>query len=80
MVEEWVDGATSVEKAWRGLVGWWHGREYRDCMGLQSAPEEENDFFTRELEKMGWGVGGFSETIEAEAPEHVDWDQRLETW
>ena len=82
MVEEWVDGATGVEKAWRGLVGWWHGRGYRDCVGLRKGPEEENDFFVRELEKMGWGVGGLADGME-DGEDEKDWDQgalQMDAW
>ena len=62
LVDEWVDSAMAVERAWRGLVAWWHGRNYRECMGLEgSALDAENDFFARELEKMGWGIGGLIE-------------------
>ena len=57
-VEEWVDSAVGIERAWRGLTGWWHGRNYKECVGVEEGVEEENDFFVRELEKMGWGVGG----------------------
>ncbi|KAL8992042.1 MAG: hypothetical protein Q9169_007418 [Polycauliona sp. 2 TL-2023] len=105
--DEWLSGgdvdgvveeAVPVECAWRGLVGWWHLKGYRDVVeGLEGLDvnvihgvgdgskdkngdgdtgkedngvkrmdrmrkgdkeEDEYDFFTRELEKMGWGVGG----------------------
>lgn len=69
MVEECVDGAVGVERAWRGLVGWWHGRGYRECVGLEPVGEEEEDFFVRELEKMGWGVGGL---VDGDGVEDVD--------
>lgn len=34
MVDEWVEGALTMERAWRGLVGWWHSRGYRDVIGM----------------------------------------------
>ena len=58
-----VEEALPLEQAGRGLVHWWHLRNYRDVMeGGSSKKEgmemEEYDFFARELDKMGWGLGG----------------------
>ena len=89
LVDEWVDSAMAVERAWRGLVAWWHGRNYREYMGLEgSGLEAENDFFTRELEKMGWGIGGLVEDEGMEEEEEamlegepVEWEgQGGERW
>ena len=72
--EEWVDGAVAVERAWRGLVGWWHGRRWRAYGGAAKRGEgaggsgpggDEGDFFARELERMGWGVGGLVDDVAA---------------
>ena len=62
-----VDESLMVEQAGRALVHWWHLKEFRDVMegrgkeggGLGEEVKEEYDFFARELEKMGWGGGGF---------------------
>ncbi|RAL08333.1 FAR11/STRIP family protein [Aspergillus homomorphus CBS 101889] len=54
-----VEEALPLEQALRGLTHWWHLRQYRDVMGGEegaSLMEEERDFFTRELEAMGWGM------------------------
>lgn len=63
-----VEEAVPLEQAGRGLVHWWHLKYYRAVMeggeGKEKAREEgeevaeEDNFFARELEKMGWGVGG----------------------
>ena len=61
-----VEEAVPLEQAGRGLVHWWHLRNYRDVMeggvgvGGNGAEGhgEEDDFFARELEKMGWGFEG----------------------
>ena len=56
-----------LEQAGRSLVHWWHLREFRGVMegdgkgkGGEDGTEgrEEYNFFARELEKMGWGLGG----------------------
>ncbi|PYH82287.1 putative pheromone-dependent cell cycle arrest protein Far11 [Aspergillus uvarum CBS 121591] len=56
-----VEEALPLEQALRGLTHWWHLRRYKDVMGGgegASLMEEERDFFTRELEAMGWGMAG----------------------
>ena len=67
MVDEWVEGARDVERAWRGLCGWWHKRAYKDVLTesneVAAQDEAEMDFFARELEKMGWGIGGLIEDM-----------------
>lgn len=66
-----VEEAIPVEQAGRALVHWWHLKEFRDVMEGRRVEDgdreegegeekEEYDFFARELEKMGWGVGGMS--------------------
>ncbi|MCJ1401425.1 Factor arrest protein 11 [Xylographa trunciseda] len=58
-VEEAVEEAVPLEQAGRALVHWWHLRGYRAAMGLElGGRKEEGDFFARELERMGCGVGG----------------------
>lgn len=79
LVDEWIDAARDVERSWRGLCGWWHGRMYREALGSSSGSKKvetdgdgdgdgvtgssgrddlDSDFFARELEKMGWSIGG----------------------
>lgn len=62
-----VEEAVPLEQAGRSLVHWWHLREFRGVMegeaggqgeGGKEEGREEYNFFARELEKMGWGVGG----------------------
>ena len=50
VVDEWIEGARGVEAGWRGVVGWWHGREYRDeIAGLAGG---------RGKRRQGKGAGG----------------------
>lgn len=71
-----VEEALPLEQAARGLVHWWHLRNFREVMEGESGggsggrgrgrvnsskegvDREDYDFFARELDKMGWGVGG----------------------
>lgn len=63
-----VEEAVPLEQAGRSLVHWWHLKEFRGVMeggegegegeGGKEEGREEYNFFARELEKMGWGVGG----------------------
>lgn len=58
-VDAEVEEALPLEQALRGLTHWWHLRKYKDVMNFDeeaSMVEEERDFFTRELESMGWGL------------------------
>jgi len=90
LVDEWVESAVGVERAWRGLAGWWHSRGYRDCVGLDKDRIEENereDFFARELEKMGWGAQGLDGSDgggeQEEDQRGTEWDGgplQLEGW
>ncbi|KAL1970278.1 hypothetical protein VTN77DRAFT_5438 [Rasamsonia byssochlamydoides] len=60
-VDAEVEEALPLEQALRGLTHWWHLRQYKDVMNIEegaSRIEEERDFFTRELEAMGWGLYG----------------------
>ncbi|KAI9873301.1 MAG: Factor arrest protein 11 [Pleopsidium flavum] len=53
-----VEEALPLEQAIRGLTHWWHLRCYPEQMGKeQGVLEKERDFFVRELESMGWGLG-----------------------
>jgi hypothetical protein len=68
-VEAEVEEALPMEQALRGLTHWWHLRRYKNSMAIeeQAIMEEERDFFTRELEAMGWGAVGESAYHEEEA-------------
>ncbi|KAF7717686.1 Uncharacterized protein PECH_002933 [Penicillium ucsense] len=58
-VDAEVEEALPLEQALRGLTHWWHLRQYKDVMGGHADAnimDEERDFFTRELESMGWGL------------------------
>lgn len=60
-VDAEVEEALPLEQALRGLTHWWHLRQYKDVMNIEdgaSPVEDERDFFTRELEAMGWGLYG----------------------
>lgn len=76
-----VEEAVPLEQAGRSLVHWWHLKEFRDVMeggngvggkgkrgggGRGQREGEEYDFFARELEKMGWGLGGLGGVGEEE--------------
>lgn len=70
-----VEEAVPLEQAGRSLVHWWHLREFRGVMegngegkGGEDGKEgkEEYNFFARELEKMGWGLGGVGAAEEEE--------------
>ena len=65
-----VEEAVPLEQAGRSLVHWWHLREFQDVMEVEEEGEAsrengwvfkswledgQHDFFTREMEKMGWG-------------------------
>ena len=60
-MESVVEEAVPLEQAGRSLVHWWHLRNYREAMESGGVVErgdlERDDFFARELEKMGWGPG-----------------------
>ncbi|OKL62634.1 hypothetical protein UA08_01385 [Talaromyces atroroseus] len=60
-VDAEVEDALPLEQALRGLTHWWHLRRYKDVLNIEegaSLVEEERDFFTRELDAMGWGLYG----------------------
>lgn len=60
-VDTEVEESLPMEQALRGLTHWWHLRQYQDAMAVepdQTLMEAERDFFTRELEKIGWGWFG----------------------
>ncbi|EPS28589.1 hypothetical protein PDE_03535 [Penicillium oxalicum 114-2] len=69
-VDAEVEEALPLEQALRGLTHWWHLRQYKDVMGGHTDAhlmEEERDFFTRELESMGWGL---AEDVNGEDSDH----------
>ncbi|KAI2146305.1 Factor arrest protein 11 [Ophidiomyces ophidiicola] len=56
-----VENSLPMEQALRGLTHWWHMRQYKDAMAVEGGQvlmDEERDFFSRELETMGWGFAG----------------------
>ncbi|KAF3490634.1 HAM-2 [Arthroderma uncinatum] len=60
-VDAEVEESLPMEQALRGLTHWWHVRQYKDVLSAENGQplvEEERDFFTRELEKIGWGWFG----------------------
>lgn len=69
-----VEEAVPLEQAGRSLVHWWHLREFKEVMeGTENRKErgeegveDEYNFFARELEKMGWGLGGIGAGEEEE--------------
>ena len=70
-----VEEAVPLEQAGRSLVHWWHLKEFRDVMEgranggkdeQQGEKADDDNFFGRELEKMGWSVGGLGATEEEE--------------
>lgn len=72
-----VEEAVPLEQAGRSLVHWWHLREFRRVMEGEGEVKggddgkggrEEYNFFARELEKMGWGLGGVGPVEEEEHP------------
>ncbi|MCJ1247825.1 Factor arrest protein 11 [Trapelia coarctata] len=75
-IEEAVEEAVPLEQAGRSLVHWWHLKNYRDHMGVDADKkgigalgEGEGDFFARELERMGWGIGGIVGVVGVETDE-----------
>ena len=72
-----VEEAVPLEQAGRSLVHWWHLKEFKDVMegsevaneGKNGDKDDEYDFFARELEKMGWGLGAVGAADEEEAQE-----------
>lgn len=90
-----VEEALPLEQALRGMTHWWHLRQYKDVMGGEegtSLMEEERDFFSRELESMGWGfaaddISGVCEDELAAAggplPNGTEWEggpMQMEGW
>jgi hypothetical protein len=70
-----VDESLPLEQASRSLVHWWHLKEFKDIMKGNAGgkkmdnegQEDEYNFFARELEKMGWGLGGVGTAEDEEA-------------
>ena len=65
-IEGEVDEALPFEQALRALTHWWHLRCYSDVIGgdekeAEAMKEEEQDFFQRELNNMGWGMAASEE-------------------
>jgi hypothetical protein len=75
-VDAEVEEALPLEQALRALTHWWHCVEYPEQMGSEeSLLEGEMDFFTRELDKMNWGLEDGAEEMgreEWEGPVQMD--------
>ena len=77
-----VEEALPLEQASRNLVHWYHLREYREAMEgkevradvEREAQEGESDFFTRELEKIGWGMGMANPAVVDADPDNEEAD------
>ena len=73
-----VEEAVPLEQAGRSLVHWWHLKGFRDVMEGKTKGEDDREdepgderpdeynFFARELEKMGWGLGALGGVEEEE--------------
>jgi hypothetical protein len=81
-VEADVEEALPMEQALRGLTHWWHLRRYKNSMAIeeQTMMEEERDFFTRELEAMGWGTMGETLQHEEAAQQGFECQGPSEAW
>ncbi|KAL0944049.1 transmembrane hyphal anastomosis protein ham2 far11 [Colletotrichum truncatum] len=73
-----VDSALPLEQALRSLTHWFNVRRYPDKIAaeLRAALREEQDFFTRELEKldMNWADVGSEEGVNSE------WEHEAAGW
>ena len=76
-----VEDALPLEQAGRSLVHWWHLREYRESTeGMEggNGKSDGDEFFGRELERMGWGTGDLTEVMEEAGEESrangTEWD------
>ncbi|MCJ1312057.1 Factor arrest protein 11 [Agyrium rufum] len=86
-LENTIADAVPLEQALRSLVHWWHLREYRDVMGESGVGNggiqreiDADDFFTRELEKMGYGIELAAEEDDPLAEEDVGVPQHPSEW
>lgn len=72
-----VDSALPLEQALRSLTHWFNVRWYPDkiAVELRAALREEQDFFTRELEKldMNWADVGLDDGANSEWDEAAGW-------
>ncbi|KAJ0294866.1 hypothetical protein Brms1b_001326 [Colletotrichum noveboracense] len=77
-VDAEVDSALPLEQALRSLTHWFNVRRYPDkiAVELRAALREEQDFFTRELEKldMNWADVGSDEGVNSE------WEHEAAGW
>jgi len=65
-----VEQSVPLEQSLRSLTHWYNLRRYPKQMGAQPGMlKEEQDFFTRELEKMDWGEPVVGEADEGGAME-----------
>ncbi|OJD29089.1 protein required for hyphal anastomosis (ham-2) [Diplodia corticola] len=54
-----VDESVPLEQALRALTHWFNLKRWPERLGAERGVlDREQDFFRRELEKMGWSVGG----------------------
>ncbi|GKT85005.1 required for hyphal anastomosis [Colletotrichum tofieldiae] len=76
-VDAEVDSALPLEQALRSLTHWFNVRRYPDkiAVELRAALREEQDFFTRELEKldMNWADVGADDGANSEWDEAAGW-------
>jgi hypothetical protein len=87
-LDEWVEESVPVERGWRALGWWWHSRNYKEAMGIGGNERDgEDDFFVRELEKMGWGfqgdVSGEEDNEDPSQAQGTEWEGgplHLEAW
>jgi hypothetical protein len=87
-VDSEVEQSVPMEQSLRALTHWANLRRYPEQMGSRKGVlKEEQDFFARELEKMGYGVGfggmgGLDEEmVEGAVVEGLEWGVgQLEGW
>ncbi|TEA17547.1 Factor arrest protein 11 [Colletotrichum sidae] len=76
-VDAEVDSALPLEQALRSLTHWFNVRRYPDkiALELRAALREEQDFFTRELEKldMNWADVGANDDVNSEWGHEAAW-------
>jgi hypothetical protein len=83
-----VEQSVPMEQSLRALTHWSNLRRYPEAMGSRRGVlKEEQDFFARELEKMGYGIGllgaGFEDEMDGGAVIEggVEWGVgQLEGW
>ncbi|KAI9657075.1 MAG: Factor arrest protein 11 [Bathelium mastoideum] len=78
-VDAEVEESVPTEQALRALTHWWNVREYGERMGVTPGVlEREQDFFARELGRMGAGRGQVGEEAEGAVVEEAQGEQGWE--